>query len=146
MKLLLCVFCVLAFVLMPFSMLLVMLTLMLLQPFSFFLLFKLFFLFCSFLFLHCNSVSPVHPNKVVFLLVVFNNASLGHAVFVYSGEQLTALIPAGIVTRPADIPPELWRKTHLGCRVGKQRQRMRGGLRGDGLMERGRFNRVSPLL
>ena len=46
----------------------------------------------------------------------------GHAAFVYSGEQLIALMQAGMVARPADLPPDLWRKTHRGCRGGKQRR------------------------
>ena len=64
---------------------------------------------------------------------------LGHAVFVYSEEQLIALMSDGILARPVDTPPELWRKTHQGCSGGKQRRGMRGGSRQDGLMERRRF-------
>ena len=64
---------------------------------------------------------------VVFIMPL----SPGHAAFVYSGEQLIALMPAGVVARPAEIPPELWRKTHWGCRGGKQRRGMSGGSRRD---------------
>ena len=66
----------------------------------------------------------------------------GHAAFVYSGEQLIALMPAGLVARPADLPPDLWRKTHRGCRGGKQRHGRGSGR--DGRLERRRFKPCLP--
>ena len=36
----------------------------------------------------------------------------GHAAFVYSGEQLMALMPAGVVARPAEIHLNSGGKNH----------------------------------
>lgn len=40
---------------------------------------------------------------------------LGQAAFVYFREELIALMPAGVVYRPDNYPPELWRNTKSGC-------------------------------
>ena len=111
---------------------------MLLQPLSslFFFYFFLLFLFVFVSSLWLCEVLPSLTRLFYWVFVFFFHVNLykmplpqGHAVFVYFGEQLIALLPAGIVARPADIPPELWRKTHGGCRGGKQHWGMRGGSR-----------------
>ncbi|XP_062929151.1 uncharacterized protein LOC134359581 [Mobula hypostoma] len=51
-------------------------------------------------------------------------------------DQLIALMPAGLASRAADTPAEIWRKTHRGYRGGSQRQRKRTGSRQQRLMEK----------
>ncbi|KAI4904392.1 hypothetical protein NFI96_001727 [Prochilodus magdalenae] len=58
----------------------------------------------------------------VLLSLSWCTAAQQHGPFVYTRDQLMMLKPAGMDTRTANIPEELWRRTHRGCRGGtKQR-------------------------
>uniref|UniRef100_A0AAZ1Y2M2 CARD domain-containing protein n=2 Tax=Oreochromis aureus TaxID=47969 RepID=A0AAZ1Y2M2_OREAU len=56
-------------------------------------------------------------------------AHLLHARTVYSRDQLIALMPAGSLARPAEVPAEIWRKTHRGCRGQGQKRRKKETVR-----------------
>ena len=59
------------------------------------------------------------------LLLCHSTVAQQHCI-VYSRDQLIELKPAGLATVMEDIPAELWRKTHRGCRgKGLLRQRKR---------------------
>ena len=55
---------------------------------------------------------------------------------VYTREQLIALKPSGMVPRTTDVPAEIWRRTHRGCRGGSKRQGKREGSRQKTLKKR----------
>ncbi|XP_037391913.1 sialoadhesin-like, partial [Pygocentrus nattereri] len=50
-----------------------------------------------------------------------------HSRFVYTRDQLIALQPVGMATRTTNIPEELWRQMHRGCRGGINKHRKKKG-------------------
>ncbi|XP_049911756.1 uncharacterized protein LOC126397200 [Epinephelus moara] len=76
------------------------------------------------------------------LLLCHSTVAQQHRI-VYSRDQLMELKPAGLATVREDIPAELWRKTHRGCR-GKRSLRRRKGAKHRRLMERKTFKPCLP--
>ena len=68
------------------------------------------------------------------LLLCLSTVAKQHRI-VYSRDQLIELKPAGLAMVLEDIPAELWRKTHQGCR-GKGSLQRRKGAKHQRLMER----------
>ncbi|XP_042070768.1 voltage-dependent N-type calcium channel subunit alpha-1B [Haplochromis burtoni] len=58
--------------------------------------------------------------------------------------QLIALMPAGSLARPAEVPAEIWRKTHRGCRGQGQKRRKKVTVRQRRLEARRRFKPCLP--
>ena len=52
-----------------------------------------------------------------------------HGCVVYSWDQLIALRPTGWSARTSEIPAEIWRRMHRGCRGGLKQWRKRDGSR-----------------
>ncbi|KAK0144067.1 hypothetical protein N1851_017607 [Merluccius polli] len=65
---------------------------------------------------------------------------------VYSREQLIDLKPAGLADRPAEVPAELRRKTHRGCRGGLKRRKNNDRLRQRRLEKRRFVEKCLPSL
>lgn len=61
----------------------------------------------------------------------------------YSRDQLIVLKPAGLSIRPTEVPAEIWRQKHQGCRDGGQKRRRKETARQSRLKER---RRVKPCL
>ncbi|XP_078016898.1 uncharacterized protein LOC117250648 isoform X2 [Epinephelus lanceolatus] len=77
------------------------------------------------------------------LLVLCHSTVAQQHCIVYSRDQLMALKPAGLATVREDIPAELWRKTHRGCR-GERSLRRRKGAKHRRLMERKTYKPCLP--
>lgn len=75
---------------------------------------------------------------------VFVSHGIVRGCFVYTRDQLIALKPTA-AHRPIDIPTEIWRRTHRGCRGGVRRRGKRKGSRQQRLMRR-RFKPCLPSL
>ena len=63
----------------------------------------------------------------------------------YSRDQLIGLKPANMAVRSPDIPEEIWRKTHRGCR-GKNNQRKRKSKWRQRRLEERRYKPCLPLV
>ncbi|KAI4897881.1 hypothetical protein NFI96_029587, partial [Prochilodus magdalenae] len=81
----------------------------------------------------------------VLLSLSWCTAAQQHGPFVYTRDQLMTLKPAGMDTRTADIPEELWRRTHRGCRGGTK-QRTGKGAKRRRLMEKKGYKPRLPTL
>ncbi|XP_019223006.1 uncharacterized protein LOC109205037 [Oreochromis niloticus] len=71
-------------------------------------------------------------------------AHLLHAWTVYSRDQLIALMPAGSLARPTEVPAEIWRKTHRGGRGQGQKRRKKETVRQQRLKARRRYKPCLP--
>ncbi|KAI4885338.1 hypothetical protein NFI96_001847 [Prochilodus magdalenae] len=69
-----------------------------------------------------------------------------HGPFVYIRDQLIALKPAGMDTRTANIPEELWRRTHRGCRGGTKQRTGKSRAKRRRLMEKKGYKPRLPTL
>ncbi|KAI4905891.1 hypothetical protein NFI96_014096 [Prochilodus magdalenae] len=84
--------------------------------------------------------------KVLLSLSWCTAAHHQHGPFVYTRDQLIALKPAGMDTRTANIPEELWRRTHRGCRGGTKQRTGKSRAKRRRLMEKKGYKPRLPTL
>ncbi|KAI4903482.1 hypothetical protein NFI96_006182 [Prochilodus magdalenae] len=84
--------------------------------------------------------------KVLLSLSWCTAAHHQHGPFVYTWDQLIALKPAGMDTRTANIPEELWRRTHRGCRGGTKQRTGKSRAKRRRLMEKKGYKPRLPTL
>ncbi|KAI4894907.1 hypothetical protein NFI96_007435 [Prochilodus magdalenae] len=82
----------------------------------------------------------------VLLSLSWCTAAQQHGPFVYTRDQLIALKPAGMDTRTANIPEELWRRTHRGCRGGTKQRTGKSRAKRRRLMEKKGYKPRLPTL
>ncbi|KAI4894740.1 hypothetical protein NFI96_006104 [Prochilodus magdalenae] len=82
----------------------------------------------------------------VLLSLSWCTAAQLHGPFVYTRDQLIALKPAGMDTRTANIPEELWRLTHRGCRGGTKQRTGKSRAKRRRLMEKKGYKPRLPTL
>ncbi|KAI4888527.1 hypothetical protein NFI96_008530 [Prochilodus magdalenae] len=82
----------------------------------------------------------------VLLSLSWCTAAQQHGPFVYTRDQLIALKPAGMDTRTANIPEELWRQTHRGCSGGAKQRMGKSRAKRQRLMEKKGYKPRLPTL
>ncbi|KAI4883525.1 hypothetical protein NFI96_005239 [Prochilodus magdalenae] len=109
--------------------------------------------------LSCSQLSEAVPSRTMLvervlvsffavkvLLSLSWCAAAQHGPFVYTLDQMIALKPAGMDTRTANIPEELWRRTHRGCRGGTKQRTGKSRAKRRRLMEKKGYKPRLPTL